>query len=295
VETLDNKTIIQSHLCLPSLRRLTPLGGWGILKFKKGPHKMGLRLPNDIPDDDRHAAWIRVVERICEEHHHQGWNHYMFRLLRAVFDNDDRLSNEGGFIFNWIVEIYVDSALMLLRRELDHQAHTENLRNLLSDIIEHPSVLTRARYRAAWGDQEDFGNRAQANRVFDSFKPRRVEGNPDADYIDPAVVGEDLAQVDRDAEELRTYAERTRAHRTPKPKVDIPDVTFHALHKAISDVRDIVAKYYAILTLASIGRWEPLPLYDTIGPFMRAWVENPRAVDDAVTEGGEAAEAGEID
>jgi len=32
VETLDNKTIIQSHLCLPSLRRLTPLVAWRILR-----------------------------------------------------------------------------------------------------------------------------------------------------------------------------------------------------------------------------------------------------------------------
>ncbi len=287
VETLDNKTIIQSHLCLPSLRPLTPLVGGRILRLKKGPRVMGLRLRNDISDDDRHAAWIRVVERISEEHHHQGWDHYMFRLLRAVFDNNERLSEEGGFIFDWIVQMYVDSTLMLLRRELDDQARTENLRNLLSDIIDHPTVLTRARYRAAWGDQEDFGNRAQANRIFDSFKPRRVEGNPDADYIDPAVVREDLVQVDRDAEELHTYAERTRAHRTPKPKVDTPDITFYALHKAISDVREIVAKYYAMLTLNSIGRWEPLPLYDTIGPFIRPWVENPTAVDDALAQGGE--------
>ena len=245
---------------------------------------MGLRLPNDISDDERHAAWIRVVERIYHEHGDQGWNHYMFRLLRVVFDNNERLSDAGGFIFNWIVEIYVESALMLLRRELDQQAGAENLRNLLFDIIEHPSVLTRARYRAAWGAQGF--DRTQADRAFNLFSPRRVAGTPDADCIDPAVVRADLEQVGKDANEIRVYAERTQAHRTPKPKVDTPDIP--ALHKAISDVQHTIAKYYAIVTLGSlIARWEPVPQFDTIAPFMRAWVEDRTAVDAAMAEGGE--------
>ncbi len=247
---------------------------------------MGLGLPKDISDDARHEAWIHVVKRIFDEHGNQGWSHYMFRLFQAVFDNNERLSEEGGFIFDWIVKIYVDSALMLLRRELDQQARAENLRNLLFDIIEHPSVLTRARYRAAWGKQGRY-DRDLADRAFDSFSPRRVEGTPDADYIDPAVVRADLDQVDRDAEELREHAERTRAHRTPEPRVDTPDITFRALYRAISDVRHVVAKYYAILTLRSIGRWEPVPQFDTVAPFMRGWVEDRTTVDADMAEGTE--------
>ncbi len=247
---------------------------------------MGLRLPNDISDDDRHATWIRVVERIHREQQDQAWNHYMFRLLRAVFVTNGQLSDEGGFIFNWIIKIYTDSALMLLRRELDLQAGAENLRNLLFDIIEHPSVLTRARYRAAWGDQGPF-DRQMADRAFDSFSPCRIAGTPDADYIDPAVVRADLDQVVGDAEEIREYAERTRAHRTAERRVDTPDITFSALHEAISDVRRIVEKYYAILTLGIIRRWEPVPQYDTIAPFMRAWVLDETAVESATAEGRE--------
>ena len=66
----------------------------------------------------------------------------MFRLLRAVFVTNQHLSEEGGFIFRWMVENYVDSALMLLRRELDRQDGTENLLNLLLDMIEHPRSST---------------------------------------------------------------------------------------------------------------------------------------------------------
>ncbi len=64
VETLDNKTIIQSHLCLPSLRRLTPLGGWGILRrtldaYKTSKEKISLMVKG--PDSrQRFRARITV-------------------------------------------------------------------------------------------------------------------------------------------------------------------------------------------------------------------------------------------
>jgi len=246
---------------------------------------MTLRLKN-VSDDERHAAWVRVIERIYTEQVNQAWSNYMFRLVRAVFAKNERLSEEGGFIFKWIAENYVHAALMLLRRELDQQAGTENLRNLLFDMIEHPTVLTRGRYRGAWRDEERFG-RGRADRVFDSFKPKRVADNPEADYVDPDIVRADLAQVIGDAERLREYAERTRAHRTPERNVDTSDVTFQALHKAIADIRRVIEKYYALLTLKSIARWDPVPQYDTIGPFMAPWVVDREGVAAAADEDSE--------
>ena len=246
---------------------------------------MTLRLKRDISDDERHATWIHVVERIEREQVNQAWSQYMFRLLRAVFSKNKRLSDVGGFIFNWLAKNYVDAALMLLRRELDQQAGAENLRNLLFDMIEHPGVLTRARYRAGWGKQGRF-DRQQADRAFDSFNPKRVPESPDADYIDPEAVRADLEKVVADAKRLRQYAERTRAHRTPQQGLDTSEITFQALHEAISDVRQVVAKYYALLTLASITQWEPVPQYDTIAPFMTPWVIDPRGVAAAAEEAG---------
>jgi hypothetical protein len=207
----------------------------------------------------------------------------MFRLLRAVFDKNERLSEEGGFIFNWIAENYVNAALMLLRRELDQQAGAENLRNLLHDIIDHHGVLTRARYRAAWGKSGSF-DAEQANRAFNSFKPKRVPENTDLDFIDPTLVKADLDQVVADAERVREYAERTRAHRTPERGVDTSDITFQTLHNAIADARGVVTKFYALLTLGIITKWEAVPQFDTIGPFERPWVLDRDAVTAAAEE-----------
>ncbi len=243
---------------------------------------MTLRL-GDLSDDERYTAWRRVVERVYREQVRQAWNHYLFRLVRALFVTNPRLSEEGGFVFQWIVENYVNAALMLLRRELDQQAGTENLRNLLLDMIQYSSVLTRARYRAAWGPEGPF-EQQHAERSFDHFNPRRVDG--DGDHIDPVVIRSDLDRIVASAERLREYAERTRAHRTPEQNVDSASITFAAMHEAIADVRAVVAKYYALLTLGIVGRWEPVPQYDTLEPFMAPWMVDRTAVEEALRERG---------
>lgn len=243
---------------------------------------MTLRLA-PLSDDSRYDAWTRVVERIYHDQVNQAWSHYMFRLVRAIFLSNEKLSDEGGFVVRWMVENYVEAALMLLRRELDQQAGTENLRNLLFDMIEHPAVVTRARYLSKWGRAEPF-DRSYANRTFDRFSPRRITGNPDSDHIDPDLIKADLDRMVTSTEQARDYAERTRAHRTPERKIDTAGMTFDAMHKAIADVRDTVAKYYALLTLTVVAQWEPVPQYDTLEAFMKPWVVDPTAVERAAKQ-----------
>jgi len=243
---------------------------------------MTLRL-GDLDPDARYDAWTRVVERIYREQVNQAWSHYMFRLVRAVFTTNSTLSEEGGFIFTWMVENYVDAALMLIRRELDRQAGTENLRNLLFDMIEHPTVANRTRYVSKWGKDEAV-YRGLADRAFDRFRPVRIPGKAGEDHIDPVVIKTDLDHVAGRAEQLREFAERTRAHRTPDQRTDTAGMSFKALHDAIADVRGVVAKYYALLTLSSISQWEPVPQYDTLQAFTRPWLVDRGAVQQAVKE-----------
>jgi len=224
-----------------------------------------LRSPSE---DSKLAEWQRIIRRIADEHFRQGWNHYMFRLVRAVFRANPKLSSEGGFIMSWLAENYVDSALMLLRRELDKQHGTDNLRNLLFDIADHPSILTRARYRAMWPSSSC----NLADKGFTKFPLIRPSENPDEDHIDPNGVREDLNTLLDAAEALRTYAECTRAHRTPEQAIDTTKLTFRNLHATIRDVRNVVNRYHVLLTASSIVEWEPIAQFNTIAPFMQPWV-----------------------
>jgi hypothetical protein len=243
---------------------------------------MGLRLDH-LDDTQRLEAWARIIKRIYDEQVEHAWGHYMFRLVRAVFSTNPWLSAEGGFIFEWIVRNYVDANLMLLRRELDIQNNTENLRNLLLDICDHSTVITRASYLARWGPKQPV-ERWHANRAFDHFTLVKIAGHPDADYVDPDAIKADLDRVSAGAEELRQYAERTRAHRTPEAKFDPAVTTFGAVHQTLDSVREVIRKYYALITQGIIDRWEAVPQFNTIRPFERPWVTDPEAVKRAIDQ-----------
>jgi len=245
---------------------------------------MALNLNPEISDGDRYVTWVQVVERVYSEQSGFAWNYYMFRLFRTVFANNKNLSEKGGFILDWVTRIYVDSTLMLVRRELDKQTGVENIRNLLSDIVKFPSILNRKRYREYWGKTHPL-DKNRPDRIFDSFKLKQVSENREEDHIDPKTVQIDLDQVVSGAEKIREYAERTRAHRSPKQTVSASEITFRSLHEAVSGVIKTILKYHALLTLTSTAELEPTPQFDTIAPFMEPWCIDRDVIDQAVRKG----------
>lgn len=238
---------------------------------------MSLRIDKQTSDDQRYATWVRVIKRIYDEHSNHAWSYYMFRLLRSVFNNNSELSQDGGFVMNWVAGTYVDSTLMLLRRELDQQAGTENLSNLLFDIAKYPTVLTRARHRANYSINSEH-QRRNADWTFDSLLPSRVPGLTDEDHIDPVLVRRDLKTLTVDVAKCRVYAEQTRAHRAPEQSVDTSLLTFADLHAAITNVRATVRKYHLALTGVDIWRWEPVAQFSITKCFTKPWVRDERTV-----------------
>lgn len=221
-----------------------------------------------------------------QEHIWHAWNHKMFRVVRAVFDTNEELSNEGGFLFQWMADGYLDASLMLLRRELDLADGTENLRNLLLDMQDHAPVISRSRYHSRVSPNSCL-DAGFIDRLFDGFRPFKVEGDSNKDHFDPVQIKADLDQVTKDAEAVRVYAERTRAHRTPTPKGEPLNVTIGEMHTTILDIRRVVGKYYTLLTQNSISDWEPAAQFSILKPFEKPWVLDAKAVNQAEEKAGD--------
>lgn len=192
--------------------------------------------------------------------------------MRAVFDENKQLSKDGGYLLDWMVRNYLDSTLMLLRREMDVQPGTENLTNLLLDISTYPQVLSRGRVRARWNKTSDLGSEL-ADHSMNRLELILVPGNSDEDHIDPVVISTDLSLLKGDVEQMRKFAERTRAHRTPTPKTAFQKLTYGKLHKALEDIQGVTSKYLALLTAKSVAQWEPVAQFNVLKPFLSPWVE----------------------
>ena len=67
-------------------------------------------------------------------------------------------------------------------------------------------------------------------------------------------------------------------------KFDPAVTTFGALHQTLESVREVIRKYYALITQGVIDRWEAVPQFNTIRPFERPWVTDPEAVKRAIDQ-----------
>ena len=115
---------------------------------------MAQRNPAQLTDDQLFQDWLRWIQRAYDEAVGQARRFRLFRLVHGVYQQNDHLQHTGGFLFQWMADNYVAASAMAFRRELDTQAGTENLIHLLREMRDHPSVISRARFRATWSETE---------------------------------------------------------------------------------------------------------------------------------------------
>lgn len=204
---------------------------------------------------ERRAYWVAAMERIREEHIDLAWSHYVLRLLREVFNANASLRDKGGFIIEATARMYATHTLMVLRRDLDSQANTENVRNLLYDLRDNATELTRASYLELWqGADEELVKLGSSQ--FDDWKPIRVEGDSSGDYIDPNEIEGHLDDLLEKLGRAREYAERLLAIALRRPRTQ---AHFCEMHEAMDELRTLINKYYVLLTASSMAKWEPVP------------------------------------
>jgi hypothetical protein len=239
---------------------------------------MAQRRPAALSDDRLFADWVRWIERVYDETVRQGWRHRMFRLMRGIYEQNPELQDTGGFFITWAADNYVAAAAMALRRELDSQPGTENLLHLLEEMRDRPTVISRSRYRASWGDA---ARRQEADRGFDSLPIVRKD-NQENDHIDPKSIVADL-DVLAAQDLVLTHVQTTVAHRAP-PRPDARIPTFGEFHGAFDAVRDVVQRYYMILTHRVVVTFEPLAQYNVYTPFRSPWITDSEKFDYTRTE-----------
>src|SRR5436853_5225684 len=100
----------------------------------------------------RWLGWIRRIDTEIREfflHNHIFWE------VQSIIRNNERLSKTPSQFFEWMVEQFVYSSTMFVRRQADKTKRTVSLYKLLENIRSHPNVLTRERFLKAWGYDEN--------------------------------------------------------------------------------------------------------------------------------------------
>jgi hypothetical protein len=142
----------------------------------------------------------------------------------------------------WIAEIYEDSILMAVRRQIDIDVRSISLARLLKEIIGCPHVLSRERFVAQVVTHYSSKSEGAAHSEFD-----RLVG-PGADHINPDTVRAELADLKERTKGLKDYTNKRVAHFDAKWPKDSPIVL--EIHEVLDRLHALRAKYMELL------RWE---------------------------------------
>ena len=171
----------------------------------------------------------------------------------------------------WMRVNYASFVLMWIRREIDAQANTVNLNQLLGEIERRPGVITRERRRRISG--MDRLSPLLSRMLDDEFTRNWVRvQQPGAatDSVDSAIVANDRTSLRDVAGHAEIIANQTVAHRV---RVSPAALTVPQVDVVFDAVETILTKYYALLRGASLVGLEPTPQFDTNEVFTFVWIQ----------------------
>lgn len=250
-------------------RPLKWLGGCWKACIKACVESYRRRFPKRVTDDELYARLQKDVASV-QKHITDA-----FRYRKMFVDTTEMLqahpilreSTDAGYWYEWLRTIYAHYIVMAVRRELDRGADAPNMYRLLREVQKRPQVLSRARYKAFW-DDSPIVREHHVNLWDEPFNEMAGTGG----YIDPAIVKNDLEELDRQAKLVIQYANRIVAHRTP----DTVPTTLRDVNASLESIERMLKKYYVLLTGKSLMAAEPSILVPWQRAFREPWIVRGR-------------------
>jgi len=212
-------------------------------------------------DDQRFAQWGTWVEAILADVRNVLFQRCIFWEVQKIIDANPRIQRSSAF-YGWMGSVYVSSALMGVRRQLDLDQQSISLVRLLTEIIRFPQVLSRDRFVALYPSTHPELEEI-AHREFDSLV------SPGATHIDPSRVREDLTSFQFVAEDHERLATKRLAHLDAIGPPRIP--TFAELDGVLDHMGDLVRRYRLLLKARDEDLLPLLP-YDWKKIFRVPWI-----------------------
>lgn len=190
----------------------------------------------------RIEKWRRWIDVIQEDLGRLLLRRTLFKDLVKMRDENPRLKEHGDAFFGFLTELFVDSVVIGIRRQLKDHRDSISLARLLREIADNPELLTREGYYDLWraAGYADPDSLPSARGDFDAFAGRGGA------LLDPAVPSRDLKELKGIAAACERYADWQVAHRdrratraTLKPK-DVYD--------SLDRLEKLTAKYFLLLT-----------------------------------------------
>jgi hypothetical protein len=216
-----------------------------------------------VNDNDRWEMWrtwlgdepkgetiyAQVVEMMA---YRQTWD-----VFADVYNNAPPVVQDDATFLLWFRLGFARSQALGVRRMADRSSEVVSLARLIDNVWRYPWVLTRDRYVAMQGTDDDIVR--MANGWFDSMAGT-------GHYMDPRIPARDFDDLQAKTESVRRWVNTSVAHLTRKAKPkDAPPL--QDVHDAVDTVADLFVKYNQLIrgvTIHSGVIMEPWPYVFTV-------------------------------
>ena len=219
--------------------------------------------------DDLFEEWVRDIQEIKFDIFELFSFRRTFREFAEVFRQNERLQAVGGHVWNWMRSNYVASILLRVRRQVDDQSNTVNLKQLLTELMQRPEVLTRRRLDEALPKIDSDVIREQVDARFTELWVRVQHPDPGDDHVSAEVIVGDLQLLQDATRRVAKVANRNVAHRS---RVSLQDLQVPELDAAFDAIEATLKRCYALLAGGGLVRAEPAPQFNTLEVFTFPWI-----------------------
>ena len=207
---------------------------------------------------DKWSGWL---ETIYKDIQNLLIKRDIFREVQEIVRANPRIHKPSHF-YDWLGSVYTTDAVIGIRRQLDLDKRSISFKRLLTDILNHPEVLSRDRYVKLYPKfkmRPDMGT-----RDFDS-----IAGSGQA-HIPVELVTADIAELEKKAQKISHYATKRIAHfdeEGPNEPVASAD-----LEECLDYLEELLKKYFLIFHATHIASIVPVFQYDWKHVFREPWI-----------------------
>jgi hypothetical protein len=218
-------------------------------------------------DADRLARMTEWVKTIEAEVGDVLLQHHIFWQVQDIIRGNPHLANARSHFFEWMGDVFVASAAVAVRRQVDNHDDSICLRRLLREAKDYAQIVTRSFYLSlcCTPGTEPFLKELN-DHTFDEW------AGSDGQHIDAAMVESDLRQLIDTCQTIQHYATKRVAHYDKHGVTPQKMPTFEDLDKAYKVIESLTQKYYLMFTGVWIAHVQPTIAYPWTDIFTLPWI-----------------------
>jgi hypothetical protein len=189
-----------------------------------------------MTDDERFQQWDEWLGILEGEVRDLRVNQHIFWEVQEIIQANPEIHQPGDFN-QWMASMYATAMSVAIRRLVDNRLDTISFNRLLGEIMAHPTIVSRSRYKSKFADSnspEDYQDKG-----FD-----RLVGKGRS-CIDPSIVANEIQVLNSKTIVLRKYVNKRIAHRDKKDFKAFPK--FQDVDDAIDCLDHLLTRYLPLV------------------------------------------------